>query len=95
MNGSLTCWIGEGKHDAHANVNSDAESSSNASHAPLRSFAPQGTAALRKRLKDKIPANLQLQVPSTTSVGRIHEAWSVSQLNMAITKFPNKFADAD
>ncbi|KAF2234469.1 hypothetical protein EV356DRAFT_567124 [Viridothelium virens] len=65
----------EGTRDPQQTFDFEADVRSNSSHQPQPSFAPRGTAAIRARLKDKLPARLQLQKPNITVVGRLHDAW--------------------
>lgn len=74
----LTSPKAEGTRDPDQTSELDAEAISNDSHQSQPSFAPRGTASIRARLKDKLPAKLQLQIPSRTAIGKIHDAWSVS-----------------
>ncbi|KAL9088755.1 MAG: hypothetical protein Q9165_006064 [Trypethelium subeluteriae] len=65
----------EGTRDPQQTSDFEAEVGSNNSLPAQQSFAPRGTAAIRARLKDKLPAKLQLQKPNTTVVGSLHDAW--------------------
>ncbi|KAI9695473.1 MAG: hypothetical protein M1820_008575 [Bogoriella megaspora] len=65
---------GEGTHDPTQTSLYESEvDSPDASH---NAFAPRGIPGLRRRLKDRIPAKLQLQIPSRSAVGKVHDAWS-------------------
>ncbi|KAI9687255.1 MAG: hypothetical protein M1822_002298 [Bathelium mastoideum] len=65
----------EGTRDPDEASKLDTEASSDSLPEFHLRFAPQGTATIRARLKNKLPAKLQLEIPSRTATKKLQNAW--------------------